>query len=298
MPNIWCHILLGNEFVRNLPDDVKKDIYGGPCHSVFKMGALGPDFFLFDNWKHCYVNSRHEVSSYLHRNRCKDALMYAVNQVKKDKDRGLPWWTQAIYTLGTVSHFVADASIHPMVYKIVPKSIAYRNYHIKLEVEMDVYMAESLGIGAERIIANPAASLVMPNNASHEICQYYYDLVNDFYKGELRPITAEQILRSLKSYLAAFEFLRTQDSMYNLSRGIACLTFGKVRLDWFWHPDQVSEDVKKHFDAQQFWQLCHNAMDIGENVLPMIWQYWHGADNLPEIRAMLPKTNYLGDYEA
>ncbi len=92
--------------------------------------------------------------------------------------------------------------------------------------------------------------------------------------------------------------MRTQDSMYNLSRGIACLTFGKVRLDWFWHPDQVSEDVKKHFDEQQFWQLCHNAMDIGENVLPMIWQYWHGADNLPEIRAMLPKTNYLGDYEA
>lgn len=297
MPNIWCHILLGNEFVRGLPDDVKKDIRSGPCYGVFRLGTLGPDFFLFDNWSHCYLNSRHEVSSYLHRHRCKDALMYSINQVKKDKDKGQPWWTQAIYTLGTVSHFIVDASIHPMVYQIVPHSIAYRNYHIKLETEMDVYLAESLGIGAEHIIANPAASVVMPLNARHEICQYYYDLVNDFYKGELKPLTAEEILRSIRSYLAAFEVLRTQESMYLLCRALAVASLGKVRLDWFWHPDQISPDVKTHLENYGFWNLCHNAMDIGEQVLPMIWRYWHGQEELSAIRARLPKTNYLGEPE-
>ena len=298
MPNIWCHILLGNEFIRELPDDVKKDIYNGSCHTVYKFGVLGPDFFLFDNWNRLYIKSRHEVSSYLHRHRCKDALMYAIESVKQDKAAGKPWWTQAIYTLGTVSHFVADSAIHPMVYKIVPHYIAYRNYHIKLEVEMDVYMAESLGIGAERIVANPAASLIVPQNADREICQYYCNLVNNFYKDELKPLTAAEVYRAMRSYVSVFEFLRTQDAMYYLSRGLAFGTFGKVRLDWFWHPDQVSDDVKLHFDEHDFWQLCHQAMEIGEAVLPMIWEYWHGSGSLEEIRAMLPKCNYLGEYEA
>lgn len=297
MPNIWCHILLGNEFVRNLPDDVKKDIYNGSSHLVFKFGVLGPDFFLFDNWNRGFVRSRHEVSSYLHRNRCKDALIYSIRRVGEDKAAGRPWWTQAIYTLGTVSHFVADSAIHPMVYEIVPKYIAYRNYHVRLEVEMDVYMAESLGIGAERIVANPAASLMMPKNAAREICLYYRSLVNDFYAGELKPITDREILRAMRSYVSVFEFLRTQDKMYYLSRGIACGTFGKVRLDWFWHPDQVSEQVKKDLEEHDFWRLCHGAMSVGESLLPMVWDYWHGKGSLEEIRAMLPKRNYLGDYE-
>lgn len=297
MPNIWCHILLGNQFIRNLPDYVKKDINNGACHTVYKFGVLGPDFFLFDNWNRLYLKSRHEVSSYLHRHRAKDALMYAVEKVKADKEAGKPWWTQAIYTLGTTSHFVADSAIHPMVYEIVPKAKGYRNYHIKLEVEMDVYMAESLGISAAGIIENPAAGVIIPSNANKEICDYYCGLINDFYKGELKPITPAEISRAMKSYIAAFEFLRTQDFMYHLSRGVATVTFGKVRLDWFWHPDQMSKDVEDYFEEYDFWDICHNALDIGENILPMIWEYWHGKGNLADIRALLPKTNYLGDYE-
>ena len=298
MPNVWCHTLLGNQCIKYLPDDVKKDMTNGPNHSVFRLGCLGPDFFLFHGWNRLYQKSRHDVSSYMHRNRCKESLLYAIEKVHKEKERNKPWWTNAIYTLGAVCHFLVDAAIHPLVYEIVPKSKAVRNMHVKLEVEMDVYLANGLGIPCEVIINNPSASLVIPRHATYEVCNYYYDIVNTIYKEELRPISRGKILEAVQDYIEIFELLRARGNLYKLARAVSALTFRRVRFDWFWHPEHVSDEVRRMLDKGGFWDLCDQAIAGGEKILPMIWDYWHNQGvTLEEIRAEMPKTNYLGEEE-
>ena len=297
MPNVWCHVLLGSQFTKYLPDDVKKDIFHGPSRPVFRFGCLGPDFFLFHGWNRLYYKSRHDVSSYLHRYHCKDALMYSIEQVAEERRQRKPWWTLGIYTLGVVSHFLVDATIHPLVYQIVPKSKALKNMHVKLEVEMDVYLAKGLGLPCETIIQNPAANLVIPRHATHEICRYYYNLVNGIYKEELRPISRGKVLEAMQDYIAVFELLRARGKLYHLSRGVAAASCDKIHFDWFWHPEDVSEEVSHLLEDGHFWQLCDEAIALGQKILPMIWQYWYGEGSLAEIRAELPKKNYLGDPE-
>ena len=109
MPNVWCHILLAEEFSQSLPEDISRRLCQGDAAALYRLAAQGPDFFMYDNWQHCYVGSRYQVGRFLHRADCRNALLFSIEKVDQQEAQELK--PLAVYTLGAVAHFVVDVFI-------------------------------------------------------------------------------------------------------------------------------------------------------------------------------------------
>jgi hypothetical protein len=294
MPNVWCHIMLAQEFTKSLPEDIGKRLCQGDAACLYRLAAQGPDFFMYDNWQHCYIGSRYQVGRFLHRADCRNALVFSISEIDQKNAAALSPLT--VYTLGAVAHFVVDANIHPLVYAILAEQNGGTNLHSRLEAEMDRFLMEEIYQRFWPLLTD-ALPMVCGEAEQQAVFEYYLRLCNDFFKNSLPPLSAEEIKRALRSYWRAQSATHQYGNAYKICRGLSELSGRRLALDNLWRPQKLEDSRRRLFYQKDFPTYYDQAIENGRAVFDMIWRYWQGQATLSEVKALLPAKNYLGGPE-
>jgi hypothetical protein len=139
MPNIWTHLIFGQELLSKLGhESVWND---KQLRNVFNLGCQGPDFLFYHHflpWQRDKKMSR--LGSVMHQKACGPFLLDMVRSVQ---GRGI-YNPAVLYVLGFMTHHVLDRNMHPYVFY---KSGFKKWKHQRFEIIMDTLVVKKkLGI--------------------------------------------------------------------------------------------------------------------------------------------------------
>jgi hypothetical protein len=143
MPNIWTHLIFGQQVLRMLGES--KLIAAPQMKRLFNMGCQGPDFLFYHHflpWKKGKTMNR--LGSAMHTQNCGPAIsemLEAVTGLSASKDTPDP---AVVYAIGFVLHHTLDRNIHPYVFS----RSGFRKWdHQRFEVMLDTLVArKKLGL--------------------------------------------------------------------------------------------------------------------------------------------------------
>ncbi|MCG7410033.1 zinc dependent phospholipase C family protein [Paenibacillus sp. ACRRX] len=132
MPNIWTHLIFGQEAMRaagldtwlQSPSDLR----------LFNMGCQGPDFLFYHHFLPWQTDkTMNLVGSLMHNEHCGPVLLDFITETDpKDRQR-------SIYMLGFMLHHVLDRNMHPYVFS---RSGSRKWDHQRFEVLMDTHVVK------------------------------------------------------------------------------------------------------------------------------------------------------------
>ena len=213
------------------------------AHSIknlYHFACQGPDFLFYHKYISQWDQRVNIVARRIHRENAADLLLCGVQHVATWKRCGREWQTLACYMLGAISHWAADCTLHPLVYAIVPEgAVTGRSRHKRLESTMDILLMERYGVQRQ----NRKNILALEDGLPDAVCRYYLDCVRAVWPGGPR-INDLDLHRSYKQCLEFMTYTERHNAAYHLTRGLAKVSGGQIRLDLFWFPDhKYEEDV-------------------------------------------------------
>ena len=230
MPSFITHALAAEEAAPRLPRPLRSIVEGAPDYYFF--GAQGPDFLFFLPGSHAPEKNTGKI---LHRTRVYElfcAFAAVLAALPEDDTRA------AAYAYGYVSHYCADATFHPFVYRYLDEHRAGKLAHQQLENDWDVYFARTLrGREAERYpLPVRAAALVREG------------VLYRFWTAVLQklalPVPAKgAFARAVRGYLC---YLRAfHGRCYAMQRGLSRLErlFGRRGLSCLYPGREPAPDV-------------------------------------------------------
>ncbi|SEB55329.1 zinc dependent phospholipase C family protein [Paenibacillus sp. GP183] len=136
MPNIWTHLLFGQELMSKLGhEDVWKD---KQLRNVFNLGCQGPDFLFYHHFLPWQRDKKMaELGSLMHKKECGPFLLDLVHHVH---GRGL-YNPAVLYVLGFITHHILDRNMHPYVFH---KSGFKKWKHQRFEIIMDTLVVKKM----------------------------------------------------------------------------------------------------------------------------------------------------------
>lgn len=136
MPNVWAHLLFGQQALRQLGRETM--ISSKESRNAFNLGCQGPDFLFYHNFLP-WQTSKHmnELGSEMHSKHCGPVLLDMLRHV-----RGRPLTDPAsAYVMGFVLHHVLDRNAHPFVFYMS----GFKKWnHQRYEIIMDTLIARKL----------------------------------------------------------------------------------------------------------------------------------------------------------
>ena len=152
MPSSITHQLIAEEAKDRLPAPLAAAISAAP--EAFFLGAQGPDPFFFVTT----AKNGQNIGKYLHRNRIY-GLFCAFSEYLKNLPEEKRTAAEA-YCLGYVTHYCADVTFHPFVYRYLEQNKLKKREHQRIENDWDVYFLRKLrGREAERYAFPDLATL-------------------------------------------------------------------------------------------------------------------------------------------
>ncbi|BFH12216.1 hypothetical protein J6TS7_04430 [Paenibacillus dendritiformis] len=140
MPNVWTHLLFGQEALAaaGLGRSIEED----RCRRLFNLGCQGPDFLFYHQffpWQPASVMN--ELGSAMHNEHCGPFLADLIRAASPDLIAGED---SRLYALGFLLHHVLDRNMHPYVFS----RSGFRKWdHQRFEVLMDTHvLREKRGI--------------------------------------------------------------------------------------------------------------------------------------------------------
>lgn len=184
MPSHYAHYYFGKEVIRVMPDDVK-DIINTNETSIdaYMMGLHGPDFLAFYRpWKH---NALNREGRRVHQEPGRNFFENASLQLKDH-----PTSEAYSYIFGCITHFILDASCHPLVTEAITETGLS---HAKIEREFDNYILRICRKSPKRVNLRK----VFPHSDRID------RLIADFYTGTT-PKNTREAIDTMTQVLAIF----------------------------------------------------------------------------------------------
>lgn len=141
MPNLWTHILFGQQILKEID---QANLLDGSEHQrqLFHFACQGPDFLLYHNffpWKKDKQVAH--VGEVMHNEHCGLFILTLLKYMDKHKQDNQITDPLIIYALGFISHYVLDRHVHPYVYY----QSGYAPWqHQRFEVFMDTLIVDKL----------------------------------------------------------------------------------------------------------------------------------------------------------
>lgn len=162
MPSYYAHFQFGKNIVRKMPSDLKAIINTNiDSIDAFIVGLQGPDPLYFH--KPLFFTLLNYEAGEIHHSRGLDFFTPACNYLREHDSP-----EAKSYVLGSVAHYVLDASCHPIIVEHQKKEgISHR----KVEREFDDFVMRTNGINPIHVDLN----LLLPLNKNlGMICSPFY----------------------------------------------------------------------------------------------------------------------------
>jgi hypothetical protein len=129
MPNIWAHLIFGQEVVRAV--DHKNWLDQPELRHLYHLGCQGPDMLFYHNfWPWQRDKKMTKLGSAMHSTQCGPFLMELMESVHGHRIDD----PEVVYVLGFLMHHVLDRNMHPYVFY----RSGFRKWdHQHFEVAMD-----------------------------------------------------------------------------------------------------------------------------------------------------------------
>lgn len=140
MPNIWTHLIFGQQALQETGESGRID--EPLLKRLFNFGCQGPDFLFYHNylpWKKNPTMNR--LGSAMHNHHCGPVIMDMLDHVASLSEEAPDRQPAVVYALGFVLHHVLDRNMHPFVFS----RSGFRKWdHQRFEVMMDTLIAKQL----------------------------------------------------------------------------------------------------------------------------------------------------------
>lgn len=145
MPDVITHALGATEAIKRIEDPIASLVQKNL--NVYRLGAQGPDFFFYYHVLPGQDAKRsNEYGSRLHREHSFAFLLTLLDYAKiKHKSKDFPLLLS--YSLGFITHYAFDLTMHPFIYAHSgvakandPDSEIYHYYHKMYEIACDTYL--------------------------------------------------------------------------------------------------------------------------------------------------------------
>lgn len=146
MPSSITHQLIAEEVLPLLPPEGNAAALAAP--DEYFLGAQGPDFLFFYR---IGSKSEYNLGKFMHRYRVYDLFLLLLRALGGDeKDPQLPRFSEEdrtrvlAYAMGYLTHYCADTTFHPFVYRYLETNRAHKRVHQQMENDWDVYFLREL----------------------------------------------------------------------------------------------------------------------------------------------------------
>lgn len=131
MPNVWAHLIFGQEILQHLG---YRNLLNDRTRNIFNLGCQGPDFLFYHHfWPWQKDKTLSKIGNLLHTKHCGPFLSDMLARFK-----GLPLSDPLLlYAIGFLTHHILDRNLHPYVFY---KSGFGKWKHQTFEVIMDTYI--------------------------------------------------------------------------------------------------------------------------------------------------------------
>ncbi|NQX64539.1 zinc dependent phospholipase C family protein [Paenibacillus alba] len=264
MPNIWTHLIFGQELMKQLGHAPM--LNDKQLRNLFSLGCQGPDFLFYHNYLPWKKNKKmNELGSLMHTQQCGPFIEDLLRAVE---GRGL-YNPAVVYVLGFVTHHILDRNMHPYVfYKSGFKKWDHQRFEIimdtlivrkklglqtwKTPVWKEIYVGETLPLGVVPALAQAAA-----NQYKDHVSTVSEQDWNDAY---LDMIRAQRLFHDPKGIKRILTFGQISPLVY---------TKHPAPLDYLneartvWHCPTSQEETYTY----SIWDLWDIALEDGMRVL-------------------------------
>ncbi len=141
MPSSITHQLIAEETLSRLPASLQTAVEAAPDEYFF--GCQGPDFLFFYRIGN---RSEYNLGKFMHRNCVYDVFCLFLRVLRGEfAEFSLRERTCVLsYALGYITHYCADSTFHPFVYRYLALINAEKSVHQQIENDWDVYFLRNL----------------------------------------------------------------------------------------------------------------------------------------------------------
>lgn len=143
MPSCITHQLISERAKRNFPQELRG--YAEDHPDYFFLGAQGPDLLFFHR---VTAGKKKNIGKLLHRRKIYDTFVFFRDELAAAK--GTERARIGAYVAGYLTHYAADATFHPYVYRYLAAHPQKGMIHQLIETDWDVFFAGREGGSAEK----------------------------------------------------------------------------------------------------------------------------------------------------
>ena len=264
MPNIWAHLIFGQEILKELK--LTSIIEQPRLRNTFNLGCQGPDFLFYHNfWPWQRDKKMNKLGGAMHSKECGPMLLELVHNVQ-GRDMDDP---ALVYVLGFLLHHVLDRNMHPYVFY---RSGFKKWDHQHFEVAMDTLIVKrKLGfetwntpVWKQVYIGDhmPAGTLSMLNHTAHQL---YPELTthiqeSDWNKAYKDMIRAQKIFHDPSGFKRILTFQQIEPMVFK--RKLTPHDYlNEAHKEWR-HPAQEDQIY-----TSSIWDMWDPALEDGLNVI-------------------------------
>ncbi|WP_031516571.1 zinc dependent phospholipase C family protein [Desulfofalx alkaliphila] len=254
MPDLWTHIITGEEIVADLPDNQCRLLIRRHLN-LFRFGCQGPDFFLYYNfWPWLRDKRGTYFGEIIHLEQCGNffqEIAAYINAITDTKLRN----RLTVYLMGLICHWTVDRWAHPYIHYISGIKHPAGN-HKRIEAAIDSILAHSRWkIDTSKTPVKPYIQL--GSHLPQDINHLYMQVLNKLYldKAPVKP-TAELIDRCYRHMMQALDFFYDPWGIKRrLLTGFDFITGSKINARYYiYRPvDCLKDDYLN--EGRQGW--CH-----------------------------------------
>ncbi|HLR66564.1 zinc dependent phospholipase C family protein [Virgibacillus alimentarius] len=270
MPKIWTHIL----FCEDILDTIIGPHPFSQNETFIKLGAQGPDLFLYYNFWPWSTNKEHihAISNFLHTERCGN---FIVDLIKAAKDKNEKVRS---YVFGFITHHLLDRNTHPYIYHLAQ---ALHHEPQELEVKIDTLMMERFH-RLKTWKAPAYKEIDIGFRMNKDIASLLHDLIKK-YNQKIRGQNAAYIHKSYRDMKLALRLFSdpygwknklfpSYVSLYSHQPVNDHIDYLNLQKTTWYHP------VTKKPSLESFIDLYENARAEGLEIITEVLNYWHSEN--------------------
>lgn len=285
MPNIWTHLLFGEEVV----DAVAKPHSFSQHENYMKLGSQGPDpFFYYNFWPWIKDEPIHDVGMALHTKQCGDFLMDLIETAKDNCSE------VRAFVVGFITHHVLDRNTHPYIhYRAGYEGSNHQRFEIHIDTLM---MGKYHNLKTWKTPVHKEIDL--GRKLDPNLIELLFDKINKHYP-ELKKDKADYIQKSYRDMLLALKILADPTGIKNRLIGplISAYSHQPIKDDvdylnlnkttWY-HPATNAPSDKS------FVELYTQSRIEGIEIVTEVQNYWeHGTDySKQKIEKLVANISY------
>ncbi len=299
MPNLITHYFLAEEVLDKLPDDIKSLIDRN--RSAYNLGSIGPDF-LYTLREIGDVSARY--SNRMHFNHVYETFEKSVIHLNRTRNE-----TQTAYMLGLLTHYVADHTLHPLVYFLSEEGLTrdyaaeyQMNIHNIIESTLDEWvLKDRKGLDARDFSSLSCGKA--PHKVKKEIGMLYREVINKVYRYDV-PISKIEFSFAISNFFGILwkdkygikkRFFSWVENAFDLKKSVSSLLrppVGYGQVDLFNEDRRPFNVVRNEEDLSD-----KNMIELYEIAIDKSVDYILKFTQAIETRGVLDKKDFSVNYE-